>query len=627
MVDPFEPSRRPVSTADGATACAAAPKDVSTGLSASEQMLGALLESAAQGIISTDRAGRIVLANRQAQEMFGYSRDELLGSSIDMLLPESKRGAHAQMRGEYLHRPRVRPMGSGVDLTARRKDGTEFPVEVGLSHIETAQGALAIAFVSNISQRKQLEQQLMHAQKMEAIGLLAGGIAHDFNNMLTVVSGYGAMVLEELPEHDPLRSYVKEVLSATNRAATLTSQLLAFSRRQVMRPRVINLNAIITDTEKMLRRLIGEDIVLHLVLQADLGNVKADPGHIEQAIVNLVVNSRDAMPTGGRVTVETADVCLDESYARTHTGVQPGEFVMVAVSDTGNGMDADIRQRIFEPFFTTKEQDKGTGLGLATVYGMVKQTGGDIWVYSEPGEGTTFKLYFPKVADQVTASPTAMVEATLRGNETILVVEDEPSVRGMTVKMLKQLGYLVLSAASGAEALEMSKSHSGAISLLLTDVVMPNKNGRQLADELLAAKPDVKVLYLSGYTENTIVHHGIVDSSVAFLPKPFTRDALAKAIRNVLEREMIGQMRGKHQMAKQRGKLTERTDSSEGSVEQPARTDDRTQLDSAAIAALAYELWQDRGCPEGSPEEDWSRAEQELHARQAGRLVALRQPA
>ncbi len=534
-MDPFEPSRLPVSTGHGASTCAAAQKGLSTGLSSSDQMVAALLQSASQAIISTDRGGRIVLANRQAEEMFGYSREQLLGSSIEMLLPEAKRCAHAQMRSEYLHRPRVRPMGSGIDLTARRIDGAEFPVEVGLSHIETADGAFVIAFVSDISQRKQLEQQLMHAQKMEAVGRLAGGVAHDFNNMLTVISGYGAMVLEELQAHDPLRGHVEEILAATKRAGTLTNQLLAFSRRQVMRPRVINVNAVITDTERMLRRLIGEDIVLHLVLQADLGNIKADPSHIEQAIVNLVVNSRDAMPAGGRVTVETADVCLDESYARTHTGVQPGEFVMVAVSDTGDGMDADVRRRIFEPFFTTKEQGKGTGLGLATVYGMVKQTGGDIWVYSEPGKGTTFKLYFPKVADPLSASPAAMVEPTLRGNETILVVEDEPSVRGITVKMLDQLGYVTISAASGAEALEMSKSHSGAISLLLTDVVMPNMNGRQLADELLANKPDMKVLYLSGYTENTVIHHGIVDSSVAFLPKPFTRDALAKTIRNVLE--------------------------------------------------------------------------------------------
>ena len=359
-------------------------------------MAAAFLESASQAIISTDRAGRIVLANHQAEELFGYSREELLDSSIEMLLPEARRGAHAQIRAGYLRRPSVRPMGSGMELSARRKDGSEFPVEVGLSHIETAEGVFAIAFVTDISRRKHLEQQLQQAQKMEAVGRLAGGVAHDFNNMLTVITGYGTMVLAELQDQDPLRSHVEEILSATNRAAALTSQLLAFSRQQPIRPQVIDLNALIANTEKMLRRLIREDIVLELILEDGLGSVKADLAQVEQAIVNLVVNSRDAMPAGGRITVETANVCLDECYARTHMGVQPGEFVMIAVSDTGEGMDEDVLRRVFEPFFTTKKQGKGTGLGLATVYGMVKQNGGDIWVYSEPGKGTTFKLYLPE---------------------------------------------------------------------------------------------------------------------------------------------------------------------------------------------------------------------------------------
>ena len=498
-------------------------------------MAAALLESASQAIISTDRTGRIVLVNHQAEELFGYSREELLGSSIEMLLPEAKRGAHAQMRAGYLRRPGVRPMGSGMELSARRKDGSEFPVEVGLSHIETAEGMFAIAFVSDISRRKQLEQQLQHARKMEAVGRLAGGVAHDFNNMLTVITGYGTMVLEGLPDQDPLRSHVEEILSATNRAAALTSQLLAFSRQQPMRPQVINLNALIANTEKMLRRLIREDIVLELILQDGLGSVKADLAQVEQAIVNLVVNSRDAMPAGGRITVETANVCLDECYARTHIGVQPGEFVMIAVSDTGEGMDEDVLRRVFEPFFTTKEQGKGTGLGLATVYGMVKQNGGDIWVYSEPGKGTTFKLYLPNVDEPVAAPPTVPAQPAPRGCETILVVEDEPSVRSITVKMLQQLGYVTLATASGAEAVEMSRTYRGTIALLLTDVVMPNMNGRQLAGELAGARPDMKVLYLSGYTGNVVLQHGIVDSSVAFLAKPFSRDTLAKTVRDVLE--------------------------------------------------------------------------------------------
>jgi two-component system, cell cycle sensor histidine kinase and response regulator CckA len=452
-----------------------------------------------------------------------------------MLLPEAKRGAHAQMRAEYLRQPSARPMGVGMELSACRKDGSEFPVEVGLSHVETVEGVFAIAFVSDITRRQHLEQQLQHALKMEAVGRLAGGVAHDFNNMLTVITGYGTMVLEEFQDQNPVREHVEEILSAANRAAALISQLLAFSRQQPMRPQVINLNALIANTEKMLSRLIQEDVALELILQDGLGSVKGDPAQVEQAIVNLVVNARDAMPAGGRITVETADVCLDESYASTHMGVQPGEFVMIAVSDTGEGMDEDVLRRVFEPFFTTKEQGKGTGLGLATVYGMAKQNGGDVWVYSEPGKGTTFKLYLPSVDEPGAALPTVLSQPAPRGCETILVVEDEPSVRSITVKMLQQLGYVTLATASGAEALEVSRTYRGAIALLLTDVVMPNMNGRQLAGELAGVRPDMKVLYLSGYTRNVALQHGIVDSSVAFLPKPFSRDTLAKAVRNVLE--------------------------------------------------------------------------------------------
>jgi CheY-like chemotaxis protein len=353
--------------------------------------------------------------------------------------------------------------------------------------------------------------------------------------MLTTISGYGAIVLAELPAQDPLHNYVEEILNASNRAAALAGQLLAFGRRQVMRPEVISLNSLIASTEKMLRRLIGEDIVLELVLEAGLGNVEADPGHVEQAIVNLVVNSRDAMSAGGRIVIETANVSLDANYAKTHAGLKPGEFVMVAVSDTGDGMDADVQQRIFEPFFTTKERGKGTGLGLAIVYGTMKQTGGDISLYSELGKGTTFKLHFPRV-DTPVASPTAVpVQPEARGDETVLVVEDDPQVRDITVRMLSQLGYETLAAAAGAEALEIGKAHRGTIHLLLTDLVMPNMNGRRLADELAPSRPEMKVLFVSGYTGNVATHRGIVDSGAAFLPKPFSREQLAKAVRDVLE--------------------------------------------------------------------------------------------
>jgi hypothetical protein len=512
-----------------------ARNDLITNFKQSGQLVTALLESASQAIVSIDRGGRIVLANRRAEEIFGYTGEELLGARIEMLLPEAKRSTHSRERDEFFSRPRARPMGIGMDLAGRRKDGSEVPVEVSLSYVQIEEGVFAIAFVSDITQRKKLEEQLLHAQKMEAVGRLAGGVAHDFNNMLTVISGYNRMILDELSALDPLRGYAEEILKAADRAGALTNQLLAFSRRQIMQPKVINVNAVVLQTQKMLQRLIGEDIELVLNLGTNVGNIKADPGHVEQAIVNLAVNARDAMPMGGHLTIETSGVVLDETYARTHMGVKPGSFTMIAVSDDGHGMDAETRRHIFEPFFTTKEKGKGTGLGLATVYGMVKQTGGDIWVYSEPGHGSSFKLYFPSVLEPVSDSSGGDASATRgSGGETVLVVEDEQAVRDLTVRILRQLGYTILTASSGAEALEISQSHTGHIDLLLTDVVMPNMSGRQLADHLRAARPDTKVLFLSGYTENTVVHHGVLDAGVDFLPKPFSRENLSKKMREVL---------------------------------------------------------------------------------------------
>jgi two-component system, cell cycle sensor histidine kinase and response regulator CckA len=493
-------------------------------------MVTALLESASEAILSVHRSGRIALANRRAEEMFDYTRAELLGASIEMLLPEEKQAVHERKWKEYFDRPRLRPMEIGMELIGRRRDGSEFPVEVSLNTAETPEGVFAIAFVTDISPRKRLEEQRVHAQKMEAAGRLAGGVAHDFNNMLTVISGYTRMILEELSPQDPLREYADEIAKAADRAVAVANQLLAFSRRQLLQPRIVDVNAAITQTEKMLRRLLGEGIQLTLDLEENIPHIKADPNQIEQAVVNLAVNSRDAMPEGGRISIQSSKVYLDEDYVRTHLGVRPGEYVMVTVTDTGEGMTAEVRQRIFEPFFTTKERGRGTGLSLATVYGMVKQCGGDIWVYSEPGKGTTFHLYFPKANGQLPETNSPEKEtATVEKSETVLVVEDEKPVRELTARMLQQLGYNVLSAASGSEAIAINKSFAGRIGVLITDMVMPEMNGQQVAEALLQARPELKVLYVSGYTEHIVIHRGL-EPGVEFLPKPFSREALAKKL-------------------------------------------------------------------------------------------------
>jgi PAS domain S-box-containing protein len=380
------------------------------------------------------------------------------------------------------------------------------------------------------------EEQLRQSQKLEAIGQLAGGIAHDFNNLLTVITGYSELTIRRLPTEDPLRQNIEEVKKAGDRAAGLTRQLLAFSRRQVLQPKVLNLNGVVSELEKMLRRLIGEDIGLWPVLESDLGSVKADPGQIEQIIMNLAVNARDAMPLGGKLTIETANVYLDEDYAKKHIAVIPGPYVMLAVSDAGTGMDSRTRARIFEPFFTTKDAGKGTGLGLSTVYGIVKQSGGNIWVYSEVGQGTTFKVYLPRVDEGAEEySRRSESEETFEGAETILVAEDEEMVRKLAVQVLVMHGYQVLEAANGGAALLICERHKEPIHLLITDVIMPEMSGRELADRLAQLRPEMKVLYMSGYTDNAIVHQGVLDEGANFIQKPFPTNALSRKVREVLD--------------------------------------------------------------------------------------------
>jgi two-component system, cell cycle sensor histidine kinase and response regulator CckA len=496
----------------------------------------ALLESASQAILSVDAKGRILFANARSSEMFGYTVEELTGQTIEMLLPAAARENHITHRAEYFAKPRVRPMGLGLDLAGRRKDGTEFPVEISLSYVETGSGLSALALVTDITERKRLEEQLLRSQKMEAVGRLAGGVAHDFNNMLTIISGYNQLLLSHLTPEGPPYAYAEEIRKTTERAAALTKQLLAFSRGQVIQPKVLDMNGLLTGISTMLQPLLGEDVALVLRLQPDLGRVKADPGQLEQVILNLAVNARDAMPKGGRLTIETADVKLDRIYAWAHLGVQPGTYVMMAISDTGEGMNAETRKHMFEPFFTTKERGKGTGLGLATAYGIVKQSGGDMWVYSEPGKGTTIRIYLPKVDLEVsqTALP-AKPHTKSEARETVLVVEDDTGVARLVSELLRQSGYTVLEAKGSQEAVELVESHQGPLDLLLTDVVMPRMSGPELARVLVAARPGLKVVYTSGYAESTVALHSESTEGMQFLAKPFALESLLAKVREVLD--------------------------------------------------------------------------------------------
>ena len=380
------------------------------------------------------------------------------------------------------------------------------------------------------------EDQLRQSQKMDAVGRLAGGIAHDFNNLLSVILSYAELAAEDLPPDDPIRADLDEIKKAGGRAAELTRQMLTFSRQQVLDPRVLEPNQLITNLQKMLTRVIGEDIELKVLLKPKLDRISADAGQIEQVLMNLVVNARDAMPTGGKLTIETSNVKLDEAYAQEHLGVTAGPHVMIAVSDTGCGMDKATQARIFEPFFSTKEVGNGTGLGLSTVFGIIKQSGGSIWVYSEPGNGTTFKVFLPSAEGTAVLPVAAPLDAAgLGGTETILLVEDEDQVRAVASGILKRRGYHVIEAGSSGEALLLSEKHPANIDLLLTDVVMPTMSGRELADRIRLMRPRIRLLYMSGYTDNVMVHHGVLNSGAAFLQKPFTPESLARNVRQVLD--------------------------------------------------------------------------------------------
>ncbi len=637
---------------------------------ANEAKFRGLLEFAPDAFVIVDRKGLIVLVNAQAEKLFGYAREELIGQSVEMLIPEGFRSQHVGHRAQYAADPRPRSMGACMDLRARRKDGSEVSVDISLGSLMAGDDMLMTAAIRDITERKRveealnqsyayylslfdnfpipiwrsginakcdyfnrawldftgrtmeqelgdgwaegvhpedlercvktyrdafvarrpfemeyrlrrhdgrygmiidvgrpisnldgsfagylgccyditdrkrLEEQFRQSQKMEAVGQLAGGIAHDFNNLLTVITGYCQILLTAADQGDPRREELEQIKEAGDRAASLTRQLLAFSRKQILEPKVLDLNAVVTNLDKMLQRLIGEDIALRTALSPALGCVKADPGQIEQVIMNLAVNARDAMPQGGRLTIETAYADLDESYAKERFAVQPGPYVMLAVSDTGSGMDTETQAHIFEPFFTTKGQGKGTGLGLSTVYGIVKQSGGYIWVYSEPGRGTTFKIYLPRVDAQAEAlEPRSPLQESLQGTETILLVEDEERVRRLARTILAGHGYSVLEAPNGAEALRISEQRGGAIHLLVTDVVMPGMSGGELASQLIAKHLHMKVLFVSGYTDDAIVRHGVLQAGIPFIQKPFTPSTLARKVREVLDASPAEQAR------------------------------------------------------------------------------------
>ena len=503
-------------------------------LRATEASFATLVEHAPVGIYRSSPEGRFLSVNAAVVRMLGYeSAADVLG--LDMARDVYADAAERQRlveRDTYSDR-----QYDSVEATWKRRDGRLLTVQLSVRAVRNRAGQVGYyeTFVRDVTDQRRLQQQVLQSQKMEAVGRLAGGIAHDFNNLLTVITSYSDLLLEDLAPGDAKRDDLEQVRKAADGAAALTRQLLAFSRQQAVEPRVVSLNTVVEGLQQILRRVIGEDIELTTTLAPDLGAVRADVGQLEQVLMNLAVNARDAMPKGGRLTVETANVEHDPDYAREREAAAVRQFAMLAVSDTGCGMDEATKARIFEPFFTTKEPGKGTGLGLATVYGIVKQAGGFIWVYSEPGQGTSFKIYLPEV-DATAERTTAVAGARApRGTETVLLVEDAAAVRAVTKQVLERQGYVVLEAPDGEAALRLAQQHRGPIHLLLTDVVLPRVSGRELAERLTQVRPDMKVLYASGYTDDSVVRHGILELGTAYLQKPFSPESLARKVRNVLD--------------------------------------------------------------------------------------------
>ena len=526
-----------------------------------DDLFTGLMEAAPDAMVCVDADGRIAVVNAQAELLFDYPREELIGQPVEVLVPDQVRAVHPGHRAGHLADPRPRPMGAGMELAGRRRDGSTFPAEISLSTIGTADGGtLALTAVRDVTERLEaraererlstqaergrLERQLHQSQRLESLGQLAGGVAHDFNNLLGVISSYAAFAAKEIARQGPegrwqsIGDDIEQVQLAARRAADLTHQLLTFARREVIQPRALNLNDTVTGMEQLLRRTLGEHVELIIDLAKDLPLVLADRGQIEQVLVNLAVNSRDAMPGGGKLTIQTAAEQVDETAA-AQKGPSPGPYVTLAVSDTGCGIPPDLLDRVFEPFFTTRPQGEGTGLGLATVYGIMTQAGGTVRIYSEPGVGTTIRAYLPVTtwtADRV-ESPGPVQPGT---GQVVLVVEDEPALREVTRRTLAENGYQVIAAASGAEALSVLTSRVEHIDLLLTDVIMPNMQGKELAAKVVALHPDTPVVFMSGYTQGLLGTQGVAEPGIHLIEKPFSEASLLAKLHQVLREPPAG---------------------------------------------------------------------------------------
>jgi len=521
---------------------------------ADQRFLG-LLEAAPDAMVCVERDGRIVLVNAQAERLFGYAKDEMIGQPVEMLVPDAVRQVHPQHRAGYASDLRPRPMGAGMELAGRRQNGSTFPAEISLSAIDTGQGMLVTAAVRDVTERiateaerqrlktqadrSRLERQLQQSQRLESLGQLAGGVAHDFNNLLGVISSYAAFVAEEIDKQPPsegwqtVRTDIEQVQRAAQRAAELTHQLLSFARREVVQPRVLNINDVVVSVKQLLLRTLGEHVELVTGLADNLNLVLADPGQLEQVLVNLAVNARDSMPNGGKLTIETSNVRVDEEYAASRANVAQGQYVTMKVGDTGAGMPPEVIERAFDPFYTTKPKGEGSGLGLATVYGIITQAGGNVRIYSESGLGTTVTVLLPVTYKSAAAEAPSADRRVGGAGETVLVVEDEAALREVTRRILARNGYHVMVAAGGQEAIDIS-ARDDQIDMLLTDVVMPQIQGKEVAERIRARHPGIRVLFMSGYTQGLLDAQGVLEPGIRLIEKPFSEAALLTKIRTIL---------------------------------------------------------------------------------------------